>query len=73
MIRWKKKKNQLDFGDFRQFILYFRFSIWTYIEYRIKISTMTYPFFAFLDYQYHVYLFAKENDQLSTKQFFQKL
>ena len=34
---------------------------------------MTYPFFAFLDYQYHVYLFAKENDQLSTKQFFQKL
>jgi len=36
-----KKGNQLDFGDFRQIILYFALFIWAHIEYRIKMRTVT--------------------------------
>ena len=42
-----KMANQLDFGDFRQIIVYFVLSIWTPIEYRTRISTVTYAFFCF--------------------------
>jgi len=35
-----KMANQLDFGDFRQIIVYFVLSIWTHIEYRTRISTV---------------------------------
>ena len=34
--------NSLDFGDFRQIILYFGLSTWTHFEYRIKISMVIY-------------------------------
>ena len=49
----KQIANSLDFGDFRQIILYFGLSTWTHIEYRIKSSTLTYSyFFSILDKQY---------------------
>ena len=43
----EKIANQLDFGDFRQIFLYFGLSIWTHIEYRIKISRVTLYFLLF--------------------------
>jgi len=42
----------------------FRLSKWTYIEYRIKISMVTYTFFAFLDSLICIPFFLKEQ-QLS--------
>ena len=55
--------NLLDFGDFRQIIFVFGLSAWTNIEYRIKISTVT---FASLD-KHYVYLSSleKQNKFLS--------
>ena len=43
----EKKANPLDFGEFRQIILYFGFSIWPHIDYRIKISTVIDTVYAF--------------------------
>ena len=40
--------NQLDFGEFMPIILYFELSMWTHIEYRVKISTATYTCLCFL-------------------------
>jgi len=34
-----EKENQLDFGDFRQIILYFGLSIITHIEFRLTVIT----------------------------------
>ena len=45
----KKIANSLDFGEFRQIIMYFELSTRTHIEYSIKSSTVTCTFSAFLD------------------------
>jgi len=37
---WWKNSKSMDFGDFKQIILYFGLSIWTHFEYRIKIITV---------------------------------
>ena len=47
----EKIANQIDFGEFRQIILYFGLSTWTHIEYIIKSSMVTYTFLAVLDKQ----------------------
>ena len=65
----KKIVNSLDFGDFRQIILYFGLSTWTHIEYRIKSSTVTYTFFCFFCFIICILFFISKN-QLSIKQVF---
>ena len=46
----KEEANSLDFGEFRQIILYFGLSTWTHFEYRITSSTLIYILFRFFGF-----------------------
>ena len=56
----EKIANQLDCGDFRQTISYFGLSRLSHIEYRIKISTVTYTSFAV--YINNMYIFSHKKN-----------
>ena len=62
----KKIANSLDFGDFRQIILYIGLSTSTHIEYIIKSSMVTYPFLLFWIHNNYI------RKKLTIEQFFSK-